>query len=122
MKHIDEWWTKRLPGYALEEASKRIQDAVEKACTERATGITISDDTWKPASDDGSVLHASIYVNGCGMHLEAHAVKLDEQGCQAADGDSSYDDLASAFDINGSHQEVTINGRQYVLFACAYGD
>ena len=106
--------------------------------------ITIPDDAWTyPPSSDGSWLLTTIVVNGCPMHLEAHAVRRVvvttapegghvvrpaeadevEPTCQLNDGpDSAFEKLHFAHDCEEQQQTVTIRGRDYVLFAHAHGD
>jgi hypothetical protein len=103
--------------------------------------ITIDDDVWEayPSSDDladgdgRSKLLTTIHVNGCPLHLEAHAVRWerggsermrdDEGDVQESDGeDSEFHVLNDAFEVNAAQQTVTIRGRQYVLFAHAFGE
>lgn len=88
--------------------------------------ITIPDSDWT-STDDGSVLFTTISVNGCLMHLEAHAVRVEDgvEGLriQCNDGAlSSFESLHAAFECHEALETVTIRGRQYVLFAQAYGE
>lgn len=91
----------------------------------RRIDVEIPEGDWT-STDDGSVLFATIWVCGCPMHLEAHAIRnasgVEGRTFQESDGDlSSFNELHAAFECQGPLEEVTIRGRQYVLFAHAYG-
>jgi hypothetical protein len=87
---------------------------------------------WEKAGD--GLLRATIFVCGCPMHLEAHEVAWRLDGGQITrvrpipaeqvkiGEDSQFEDLHTAFVLDGPQQTITVDGRLYVLFACAQGE
>jgi hypothetical protein len=65
-------------------------------------------------------LLATIYVNGCAMHLEAREVTLntDEQGF--VDYPEDYESLCNLYCPDGSFQTFELNGRTYLPFAVPF--
>jgi len=83
--------------------------------------LKIKDEDWAPTGDESdptSRLLISVYVNGVPHHLEAYAVKDDEEGYQTA-VDSAYDsNLHGMFQVSeaeGRWETLEISGREYVL-------
>lgn len=88
-----------------------------------ALSITPADSDWIDYTGKGDLLclKGGITILGCPMHVEAHAVRYEDGTEQVGDGDSDFDALYTAFECDGVKQTVTIRGREYVLFAHAYG-
>lgn len=85
--------------------------------------INVPDDAWVKVDANGNILHAPpmLSINGVPLHVEAHEV-VRSHGIQSAVGESEFEMLTVAHQLNAPQQETTINGRQYVIFASAYAE
>jgi hypothetical protein len=90
--------------------------------------IDIPEGAWEETGSDEmpwSRLLAQITINGCPMHLEAYALKDDDDaGVQlVADEwfDEEFEHYNAAQRISSGFAQTTIRGREYVLFATPHG-
>lgn len=88
--------------------------------------ITIPDDAWSgtyPDNDPQSRLHVSVVLNGMLFHLTAFRIKArwsELGGLQEPDNEAhrpEYNRWCSAAGLGEPFEEISIMGRQYVVFA-----
>jgi hypothetical protein len=85
--------------------------------------VTIPDTAWEDNSGDyppGSRLYGVLSINGVLFHLDAREV-VDVDGVQSfvaypADADLLWEALGG----DGPYQTITVNGRDYAVFASPY--
>lgn len=86
--------------------------------------ITIPDEAWAKSGsdeDETSRLLATLIINGVHMHLEAYALKPDQDEQTFADPEFSDVDECFFRITDTATEKVTIMGREYVLLATPYG-
>jgi hypothetical protein len=91
----------------------------------RAVTVALPEDAWEntgPEEDPSARLLASLVLYGCYHHLEAYAVKPDEDTqCAAHESFSSnVDGMYAVGEPDKPFQSVDIKGREYILTMTPY--
>lgn len=97
-------------------------ELVEDAPQARSNIVIAADQLiWGDDSEnkDGSVLSTVIRICETDFYLKAHAVQEVDDVQRNEGEDSRFTELNDAFLLSDPQDEVTINGRQYVLFGHA---
>lgn len=79
--------------------------------------ITLADDDWMPAGDNGNHLTAILVINGTFHHLDAIRVYEDDAGQQRAEAPQLEAAIDGMYQIgaDGPFDTVSIRGESYLL-------